>query len=561
MPQMTLSERRTVFGTTEPPEPLRWHRVGDLSFQMRRGQIGTVLFGGVEVLRGILYLVRDEAWGTSPSRLGRIQKRKVATPDGPGLLLSFEGHTSQGGAVLGWEAKVLATAKELRFSVTACPDADMRTNRTGFVVLHPIHGVAGQPLTVTHTDGRSVSARFPEFISPGQPFFGIRGLTHSPVPGLTAHVTLEGDTFEMEDQRNWGDASFKTYGRSLLDPWPYVLPRGKPFTKTITLRLEGKPRVPARAQAPSGLSVPRPLIGLSIATAEAAATLRRCALLAELRPDFLTCFVDADTPPSVLATYARLARETDLPITLELVVAGKRAAMDEVEETSAALKAARLAPQAVVITEAQDLKSWQPGDMRPAGPGFIELARALRRHFPDAEAGGGMLSFFTELNRKRPPLGLFDFVTHSLCPIVHDASDAAVMQVLETLPDIFASAREIIGPDAAYDLGPTTIAARMNPYGDDVVPNPDKRRVCLAARDPRQFATFAVDWNRGLIAAAGRAGLRRVTLGGLCGPRGLLDRQGHPVPLFTALKEILANPCLRDLPPRTLLPQGMEREE
>ncbi|MGG5819512.1 hypothetical protein [Falsiroseomonas sp. HW251] len=32
--------------------------------------------------------------------------------------------------------------------------------------------------------------------------------------------------FEMEDQRNWSDASFKTYVGSLLDPWPYRLEPG-----------------------------------------------------------------------------------------------------------------------------------------------------------------------------------------------------------------------------------------------------------------------------------------------------------------------------------------------
>ena len=38
---------------------------------------------------------------------------------------------------------------------------------------------------------------------------------------------MEGDTFEMEDQRNWSDASYKTYVRPLALPWPYVLPAGK----------------------------------------------------------------------------------------------------------------------------------------------------------------------------------------------------------------------------------------------------------------------------------------------------------------------------------------------
>lgn len=69
-------------------------------------------------------------------------------------------------------------------------------------------------------------------------------------------------------------------------------------------------------------------------------------------------------------------------------------------------------------------------------------------------------------------------------------------------------------------------------FSASVTPNPKSRRICLAASDPRQFGTFAVTWNKGLILEAARAGVKRLTLGGLCGPRGLLDRQGKPTPSF-----------------------------
>ena len=38
---------------------------------------------------------------------------------------------------------------------------------------------------------------------------------------------MEGDAFEMEDQRNWADASFKTYVRPLSKPRPYVIAKGR----------------------------------------------------------------------------------------------------------------------------------------------------------------------------------------------------------------------------------------------------------------------------------------------------------------------------------------------
>ena len=86
-------------------------------------------------------------------------------------------------------------------------------------MLHPINSVAGKSLAVTHVDGTVTYARFPKFISPDQPFLNIRALEHRPAAEIRVRIELRGPKFEMEDQRNWGDASFKIYVCSLLD-WP-----------------------------------------------------------------------------------------------------------------------------------------------------------------------------------------------------------------------------------------------------------------------------------------------------------------------------------------------------
>jgi D-apionolactonase len=44
--------------------------------------------------------------------------------------------------------------------------------------------------------------------------------------GLTVTCRMEGDRFEMEE-RNWTDASFKTYCRPLALPWPFMLAAGE----------------------------------------------------------------------------------------------------------------------------------------------------------------------------------------------------------------------------------------------------------------------------------------------------------------------------------------------
>ncbi len=64
---------------------------------------------------------------------------------------------------------------------------------------------------------------------------------------------MEGDAWEMEDHRNWLDASFKTYVRPLALPYPYTLKAGSSVTQTVTLTFSG---IAARGDA-GGLPIAR----------------------------------------------------------------------------------------------------------------------------------------------------------------------------------------------------------------------------------------------------------------------------------------------------------------
>jgi hypothetical protein len=525
------TQKRQARQRAAKPMPLR---CGDLRFWLRDGAITKVEYAGVEVLRGISFLVRDENWGTCAATIGKVK----ATRNRGGMTITFNGSAQNGRANLAFSATISATARQLQFHVTAKPDRNFHTNRTGFVVLHPAQ-VAGRPLKVTHTDGSTEQARFPKLISPGQPFFEIRALEHKPAPGLKALVLMEGNKFEMEDQRNWSDASFKTYVCSLLDPWPYVLKAGQAFEQKITVTLRGQPRAQKSSAKPSARRVPPlPEIGIAIPPHEIKNSLRHIEALMHLSPRHITGTLHGGNMAATCRGYAMLAQKSGIPLTLEIVLPALQKAAAEVAEIAGAAAYAGLQPQRVVITQAHDLKSFQPTDRRPWGPSFEEMAAAARKHFPNAEIGGGMISYFTELNRKRPPQGVFDFITHAICPIVHDASDEAVMQTLESLPHIFTTAKSLIG-NTPYHLGPSTIGARLNPYGAKLAHNPNNLRMCLAPNDPRQFTRFAVNWNRHLIEAASHAGLKCLTLSALTGPQGLLDNNGRPSPLYTYLAKTL----------------------
>jgi hypothetical protein len=246
MAKSALTRAIKLTGTDVAEGKRRILSAGPITALFDNGALRYIRYRGVEVLRGIAYLLRDQNWGTYGPV---IDKLKIAQGK-DGFSISYTATAKDKAQGLRYDAKIEAKANgTLVFSATGTPLTDFLTNRTGFVVLHPLIGVVGEPVEIVHTDGRKRKGRFPKFISPGQPVFEIRSLKHTVMPGVTATVLMEGNKFEMEDHRNWMDASYKTYVCSLLDPWPYTLKKAEPFTQSITLRIEGKPRAGKAAKA------------------------------------------------------------------------------------------------------------------------------------------------------------------------------------------------------------------------------------------------------------------------------------------------------------------------
>ena len=538
MAQKKPSRAIKLFGTEVPDGKRRELRAGPISAVFNSGALRYIRYHGEEVLRGIAYVVRDKDWGTYAPAIENLRIRQGKH----GFVIAYEATCRDKDQAIRYSAEIEAKSDgTLKFAAEGTPLSDFLTNRTGFVVLHPLAGTVGRPVKVIHTDGKKEKRKFPKFVSPGQPIFEIRSLKHEPLPGVAVTVLMEGNKYEMEDHRNWMDASYKTYVCSLLDPWPYTLEQGKSFSQSITLAVSGKPPKSKSARDGATTTVTLggakgriPEIGLGLPMAEAAAALDVVDLITAAKPRALVCQIDGRErgQEEAAASFRDLSRQTGVPVTLEIILPARGPTDKEVAAIAGAVNAAELTPVSVVVTQMHDLKSFQPNTPRPWGPTYEEMAAAARASFPNAKLGGGMLSYFTELNRKPAPAGVFDFITHTGCPIVHAADDISVMETLETLPWIFASAHALIGK-MPYHIGPTSIPCRDNPYGKAVAPNPDNGRVCLSDLDPRQRGLFAAAWNIGYLSASARAGVDTVALGSAIGPQGMIYRKlAHAQPWF-----------------------------
>jgi D-apionolactonase len=191
--------------------------------------------GDWEILRGIFGAVRNRNWDTVGPDVEHVQVRE----ERHGFTVTFEALCCDGDVDFAWRGEVTGSPDgSVRYRFEGEARAPFMKNRIGLCVLHPVRECAGQPCHVRHVDGRVTEGAFPRLIAPHQPFKAIRSISHEVEPGLRAVVTFEGDVFEMEDQRNWTDGSFKTYSTPLHLPFPVRIEPGTHIRQSVRLELE-----------------------------------------------------------------------------------------------------------------------------------------------------------------------------------------------------------------------------------------------------------------------------------------------------------------------------------
>ena len=528
-----------LFGTDEPTAETRLLKAGPLTAELDAGNLRYIRHEGHEAIRAISYVVRDQLWGTFNPEIRDLEVEETADR----FTVTYSASCSGDGQRFDYHARITGNADgTLRFDGIGTPETDFLTNRTGFVVLHGAAGTSGHPAEVSEVDGRVVETRFPEVIDPKQPIMNIRALTHDVAPGLKVTCTMLGDTFEMEDQRNWTDASYKTYVRPLGLPHPFVLNAGETVEQAVELRFEGAARAPA-AEVGDGTPevsvtvgaetgrVPQIAMGLEWHSTDAAVA--RADQLAGLGPAYLSCYFDArHAGPEAIEGFRAVAETMGWQLALEAVVPGLDDPGESLRSIADMASTAGARFGSVAVSPAGDLDFVIPGtvfdDMSPYGP----LYAAAREAFPGSAIGGGNFMYFTELNRKPPPAKGLDFVVHPTCAIVHAADDRSVTETVETLPYIIRSVRSLF-EGKPYCLGPVAIGTRTSPFGGPPAPNPHSTRVAMCRNDPRQRGLLGAAWHLGIAARAAEGGVTSLILGAPTGDHGLIHHPGDtPQPWF-----------------------------
>lgn len=499
-------------------------RAGRLSASLDAdGSVRALRVDGGPSLAGIGFLVRDDRWGTVAGETTGVY---VA-----GGFARITGRHRAAGIDVASELLVELSASRLTCSVTGEALADSTVNRVGLVTLLPASW-AGRPVVVDHTDGSSQRSRFPELVSPWQPFRDVAGF-RTDVPQGRVRLRFAGDIFETEDQRNWSDASFKTYSRPLALPFPYRLAAGERFAQTVTVDLDAAPRVAVDTSRPAtvvpGRALGLPRVGLCVGPDEDLAAY--AAHLVGWSPAWLR--TDVVVTDDGLAGGDRLAAVASLrmPVALAIHVAadGASRGSDELRRVVDALAAP---PSAVYAFDAR-CEATTP-----------EVARLVRAAVGGVPLLVGTDDNLAELNRHRVDLGEVgaDGVVFAASPTVHDDDAAAICDTSRALAAMVATVRSFAR--GTLEVGPLTLRPRRNIHAPGSV---DRLGRDAGSVDPRRHGPLAAAWLLSSLEALAAAGVERVTLGELSGPRGFVPTPGVRAPAFDVLRAVLRATTAREV--------------
>ena len=499
---------------------------GPLSVVFEAGALRYFKVGELEVLRGVYAAVRDKDWGTVPGVLKDVEINDQG--DAFDVRFTSEHVTSEIHFV--WRGRVTGDERgRVRFTFDGEAHSTFRGNRVGFCVLHPMRA-AGAPCVLEHVDGATTEGRFPEAVSPHQPFKNIRSITHEVTDGLWAEVRMEGDTFEMEDQRNWTDASFKTYCTPLAEPFPVTLQAGTEVKQSVTLELRGlelslEPYNAVSSTKDDQLTVtfdmndssPLPHIGLGAAREPLNKTQVKRLKTLNLSHLRLELELQKDYP----SRFKQTSEEAeDLGLELELALHLSDNAEVELQDLRRVWDVLK-PPVARVLVFHKNEKS--------TSERWLE---ASRRHLPNVPIAGGTDAFFAELNRERPPVGALDLVTYSLNPQVHAFDDASLIETLPAQAVTVASAETFSGGKPVV-VSPVTLKLRHNPNATG-----DKARSLEQQRDPRQTSLFGAAWTLGSLKHLAKSRAHSLTYFEATGPLGVMAAQDEVYPMYHVFADV-----------------------
>jgi D-apionolactonase len=539
----TRSRYELWYGRDEPPLEPRVLRAGPLLAELHGCDLRYVRSSSNEVVRRVYMAVRDLNWGTLPVT---VESLEVEEGD-DSFRVRFDARNTKDEIDFAWTGTIEGTNDGVvSYELDGVAGSAFSYAKIGLCIHHPFRESAGR-LFRGEAPTTPVGGALPSFIGPqihlrdegwDLPLFEPVSWLEIDLPRAErVRFDFEGDLFEMEDQRNWTDGSFKTSSTPASLGYRFQLERGGRIRQRLAFHVEGATGRPAARQRPAttvrvgdriGIAVPP--IGIGSASHAAGLGERDVERLRALRPAHLR----VDLRPGELERLARVSAEAaaiGCALEVALFANGDDAFAGAALETlhSSEVPVARL----LVFDDGTEVTP-------------LDILDRIRAAAGDMRVGGGTNVYFNELNRNRPDPERMAVVAYSMNPQIHAFDELSLVEALEAQAETVRSAHAFCGPTPVA-VTPVTLRPRFNA----VATVEEAATEALPWEvDPRQMSLFGAAWTLGSVASLAPARVESLTYFETTGPRGVLECEERALPAFPStagevfpLYHVLADVC------------------
>jgi hypothetical protein len=479
------------------------------------GSIRYISAGKNEIIRMIYAAVRDKEWLTIKPVITKEIIERLSDSFKIQYTCSYKSAGIDFNADYTIEGK---SDNTIIFTLEGKALGSFEKNRIGFCVLHPVEGCAGNLCTVTHSDGGSETAVFPLVISPDQPFTDIKAMQWK-TGEVECHLEFSGDIFETEDQRNWTDASYKTYSTPLSLPFPVKIEKGQKIYQKIVLKVENTGQNLTEKQAVIHLSfntassLPVPEIGIGRSTRNIPLEENEIEILKTINFDHYRCDLYLFYPGWKEIAKRSAEEASELGYSQELVLFFD----DDYKEQSSAfsnwMAESGIVPRVITIFH----KTVQ------VTPAYLTeyVTLILRKAVPEVKICIGTNANFAQLNMDRLVTLQSDLVCYSCHPQEHASDNTTLIENLQALAHTVKGAR-IFSEGRGVWLSPVNIQRRFNanienyetPASSDTLPQ---------QVDSRMMSLFGACWTAGSLKYLCESGVSGITYYEAAGERGIIQ--------------------------------------
>ena len=453
---------------------------GPLTLEYSEGSLWNISNGSEEAIRRIYLVFQDINWTSRPF----IIKDEIWQIADRSFSAKIKAQGSHDAKDLSIELEITGSESgEITYGFSASTAVSFLRNRLGLCLLHPIAGLSGRECELTKADGAVEISRFPDAISPNQPFLNLSGISHKLQSGQVVSVKFEGEIFETEDHRNWSDASYKTYCTPISLPFPAQVTPGEVLSQKITISISGENATSISMNESAVITVgdkaiELPEIGLGLSEDPAHLIVTEYAGFEDLAIKHLRLALNGNSQIRSAVERALLVTQ-QLEIDLDLAIKA---------ESPQQLKAI-LEP---IIELKDQIRSFYifSAIEKTTPIGFIQVAEESLGE--NSKIVGGTDLYFTELNRNQGSVDFIDQVNFSINPQVHSFDDRTLIQNTASHKAIATNAHRI-AKGKKVSIGPITFRPRYNPNATQ--PNKDLSNTALPSSvDARQRTWLAEGW-------------------------------------------------------------------